>query len=168
MKVFFGFSLLSFLVASTMFGCGNSSTGPTAPTTADLIGKWVISSRHAAETGLIHFGNGIPDSTYHSDSVKTFSNGNDYIILNTDQTYTASSDEKLFNANSDAGTWSLAGNQLRLISHTANDTIDLSTSVSGTNGTFVQTISQVVDLSTLFPGVTVTLTGSITYSGTKQ
>jgi hypothetical protein len=65
---------------------------------------------------------------------------------------------------SDTGTWSLSGSNLRLIS-TSGDTTNLSVSVNGNSGTFVNTMSERTDLG---GGAYIQMNMAATVSATKQ
>ncbi|HUI92834.1 MAG TPA: hypothetical protein VLX68_11360 [Chitinivibrionales bacterium] len=160
---------LSAVVAGIMlWGCSNSTgTGPAALTTTEMIGKWVFNSLHETGTTTMHLGiPGIPDSTFHVDSTVTLSGGANYAQLYSDMTYASKMPAitSTGGSSSDTGSWSLSGSNLRLIS-TAGDTTNLSVSVSGNNGTFVNTTSERMDLGN---GAYVQTNMTATVSATKQ
>lgn len=137
-------ALVAVVAGVMIWGCSKSSTGPSAPSTAELIGKWVFSSVHITGSNTIHLGMGIPDSTIHTDTAITFSGSANYAQLNADMTYSMKMPGMASMPGaqvSDSGTWSLAGSSLRMIS-TAGDTTNLGVSVSGNSGTFVDISSQ--------------------------
>jgi hypothetical protein len=71
-------------------------------------------------------------------------------------------------ASAESGIWSLSGSSLRMIS-SSNDTTNLSVSVNGNNGTFVNSMSERMDNPTgLLPGSYVQITETVTVSAIKQ
>lgn len=164
-------ALVAMVAGIIIGGCSQSSTGPSAPSTADLIGKWIFSSVIMKGTTTIHLGiTGVPDSTYQTDTTITFSGTANYAQLYADMTYAtqmpgmASTGAPV----SDTGTWSLSGSSLRLIS-VSNDTTNLSVSVSGKNGTFVNVTSQRLNNPTgILPGSYYQIAMTTTMSALKQ
>ncbi len=141
------FALVAMVAVVMLWGCSKSTTGPSGPSATDLIGKWVFSSAHVTGTTLIHFGIvGVPDSTVHTDTAITFTGTANDAQLYADMTYSLQTPglASLGAPVADSGTWSLSGSSLRLIDN-ANDTTNLSVSVNGNNGTFVNSTSTKID-----------------------
>lgn len=165
-------ALVAIATGIMIWGCSQSTTGSTGPSTADLIGKWVYSSVHITGTTTIHLGiPTVPDSTFHTDTAISFSGTDNYAQLYADMTYSMKMPGMASIPGapvSDSGKWSLEGSSLRLIS-TVNDTTNLSVSVSGNNGTFVNTTSQRMDNPTgTLPGSYIQSSMTSTMKATKQ
>jgi hypothetical protein len=158
------FALVALAAVVMIWGC-SPATSVKAPTTAELIGKWVFTSIHETMTETIHYGiPGAHDSTMRMDSTLTLSGTANYLQLNADITYSFTM--PAMGASAESGTWSLSGSSLRMISSTT-DTTNLSVSVSGNNGTFVNSKSERTDIPTV-PGAYIQMSETVTVLGTKQ
>jgi|SRR5271157_2798933 hypothetical protein len=163
-------ALVAMAAGLMIWGCSKSSTGPSAPSTAELIGKWVFSSVHITGSNTIHLGMGLPDSTIHTDTAITFSGSANYAQLYADMTYSMQMPAMASMPGapaSDSGAWSLAGSSLRMIS-TAGDTTNLSVSVSENNGTFVDISSQRITVPTMPQGSYIQSSMTATMLAAKQ
>jgi hypothetical protein len=165
------FTLVALVTAVMIWGCSQSTTGPSGPSTADLIGKWIFSSVHVTGSTLMHFG--IPtihDTTITTDTTITMSGNTNYAQFNADMTYFTQMPAmaSMGGSVSDSGTWSNSGSNLRLISY-AKDTTNLNASISGNTGTFVNSTSQRLDNPTgLLPGSYAQSSITSTVHATKQ
>jgi hypothetical protein len=166
-----GLVLVAAVAGIMIWGCSKTSTGPSGPSTTDLIGKWIYSSVHITGTTLIHVGiQGYPDSTVHIDDTIAMSGTANYAQLYADMTYSMEMPAlvSLGAPAADTGTWSLSGSSLRLID-TLKDTTNLSVSISGNNGTFVDSTSQRTNNPTgTIPGSYIQSTMITTSTATKQ
>lgn len=165
-------ALVALVTGVMIWGCSQSTTGPSGPSTAELIGKWVFSSVHVTGTTLMHFGVPIlPDTTIHTDTTITMSGNANYAQFNADMTYSSQMPATASlggGSVADSGTWSLSGSNLRLLS-ASGDTTNLSVSISGNNGTFVNSTSQREDNPTgTLPGSYIQSTMTSTVHATKQ
>jgi|GEM_PF-5522119 hypothetical protein len=163
-------ALVAMVAVVMIWGCSKSSTGPSGPSATDLIGKWVFSSAHMTGTELMHFGMGLPDTTIHVDTTVTMTGNANYAQLYSDMTYSMHmpSIASLGAPAADSGEWSLSGSNLRMIDN-AKDTTNLSASVNGNNGTFVNVSSQTIDNPTgTLPGSYLQTSLTFTIIGAKQ
>lgn len=118
---------------------GGDGDGGTAPTTAELTGKWLL--REVATKG--HFTMKMPpiiDTTVHYDTVETYTGSTYYMEFKADNTYESNMPEpegpegvekRAASPVLETGTWSLQGRVLTTVSNPDKDTAKVDVTLDG-------------------------------------
>lgn len=150
MKGRYGFAATYLGLGLLLAACNGGTDSGTPPTTAELIGKWLL--REVATKGEITMKfPPLVDTSTKIDTVETYTGSDNYMTFKTDNTYEANMPETdppdggidaakravPRMAPLETGTWALAGSDLTLITDATTenpykDTIAMKVSLSGT------------------------------------